>query len=117
MTDHPTPALNAPNDRTLAILAHLGGFFTGFIAPLILFLIKKTEPDSQFDTEHAKEALNFQITVWLALFASAMLTFILIGLLLIPVIVVANFILCIMGAVKASNGQTFRYPLTLRLIK
>ena len=43
--------------------------------------------------------------------------FVFIGALLIPILLLANLIFCILGAVKASNGQAYRYPYTLRLIK
>lgn len=104
-------------DRTFAILAHIGGIFFGFIPSLIIYLIKKSEPNSEFDTEQAKEALNFQITVAIAWFVCGTLMFIFVGLLLAPIIFFGNLIFCILGAVKASNGEAYRYPYTLRLIK
>jgi uncharacterized Tic20 family protein len=104
-------------DRTLAILVHIGGLFTSWIAPLILFLIKKSEPGATFVTDQSREALNFQITVLIAYFACFILSFVLIGLLLFWVVALANLVLCVMAAIKASNGVAYRYPLTLRLIK
>ena len=119
MSDFPnqnvTPTV--PTDRTFAILAHVGGIFFGLIPALIIYLIKKSEPSAQFDTEQAKEALNFQITVMIAYFACGILIFVLIGALLIWVVMLANLVLCIVAAIKASNGVMYRYPLTLRLIK
>lgn len=108
---------NAKPDRTIAIVAHVAGLFTGFVGPLILYLIKKSEPNSEFETDQAKEALNFQITVAIAFLGCFILSFVLIGVFLIPVVGLTNLVLCIIAAVKASNGEVYRYPLTLRLVK
>ena len=117
--DTPVSTVNTTikTDRTFAILAHIGGIFFGFIPSLIIYLIKKSEPHSEFDTDQAKEALNFQITVAIAWFACFTLMFVFIGALLVPVLLLANLIFCILAAVKASNGEAYRYPYTLRLIK
>jgi uncharacterized protein len=104
----------ASEDRTFAILAHIGGLFTSWVAPLVIYLIKKSEPGETFTTENAKEALNFQITLFIV-FMVLMFSFIGIFLIFIPMIF--NLVVTIMAAVKASNGVSFRYPLTLRLIK
>src|SRR4051794_18722361 len=47
-------------EKTLALFCHLGGYFTSFILPMILWLMKKDE--SKFIDHHGKEALNFQLT-------------------------------------------------------
>jgi len=101
----------------MAILAHIGGLFTSWLAPLIIYLVKKSEPEGAFDTENAREALNFQLSIFLAYVACFVLSFVLIGLLMVWIVVVANLVLSIVAAVKASNGIVYRYPLTLRLIK
>ncbi len=102
------------DECNLAMLAHLLGAFTGFVGALILWLVKRDE--FGFVAEEAREALNFQITVAIALAASVMLKLVLIGFLLFPIILVANFIFCILGAVSAAKGKHYRYPLTLRLV-
>jgi uncharacterized Tic20 family protein len=103
------------DECNLAMLAHLLGIFTGFLGALIIWLVKKDQPG--FVAEEAKEALNFQITLAIAMAASWMLSFILIGFLLIPLLFVLNFIFCILGAISASKGQAYRYPLAIRLVK
>ena len=101
-------------DRTFAILAHIGGLFTSWVAPLIIFLIKKSQPEEAFATDQAKEALNFQITVF---FVYMLLIFTVVGMFLFFIPMLWNLIFSIIAAVKASNGVTYRYPFTLRLIK
>lgn len=99
----------------MAMLAHLLGIFTGFIGCLIIWLIKKDE--SAFVDDQGKEALNFQITVLIALVAAWLLTFLCIGLLLLPAVVIANVVFCILAVVESNKGVAYRYPVTLRLIK
>lgn len=112
--DNTTTAPAASPDRTFAILAHIGGLFTSWVAPLVIFLIKKSEDGAAFVTDNAREALNFQITLFIVYLA---LTFSFIGLFLIWIPMVFNLVVSIIAAVKASNGETFQYPLTLRLVK
>lgn len=111
-----TPTVTAQaGDKTLATLVHIGGLFFSWVAPLILYLVKKGEGD-EYTTAHAREALNFQITVVIAYFGCFILSFVLIGLFLFWVVMLGNLILCILAAVKASNGEPYRYPLTIRLV-
>jgi len=102
-------------DKTLAILVHIGAIFFSWLAPLIVYLVKKGTGD-EFTTANAREALNFQITMVIAYVACFILTFVLIGILLFWIVILANLVLCILAAVKASNGEVYRYPLTLRLV-
>jgi uncharacterized protein len=111
----PPTAAPSNDDRNIAMLAHLLGIFTGFIGALVIWLIKKDE--SSFINDQAKEALNFQITVAIGFCAAWVLAFILIGFLLVPAIMVANFIFCILAAIAASKGTLYRYPFALRLVK
>jgi uncharacterized protein len=113
-TGTPGTTAAANPDRTFAILAHVGGLFTSWIAPLVIYLIKKSEDEGSFTTQNAREALNFQITLFIVFMV---LTFSFVGLFLIFIPMIFNLVMCIMAAVKASNGESFRYPLTLRLIK
>jgi uncharacterized Tic20 family protein len=106
----------APNrdDRNLGMLAHLLGIFSGFIGALVLWLVKRDE--SGFVADQAKEALNFQITIAIAMLASILLKLLLIGFLLVPIVFIVNFVFCIIAAVSASKGTAYRYPFALRLI-
>lgn len=102
------------SSRTWAILAHIGGAFTNWLAPLVIYLIKKSDPGSKFDAAQAKEALNFQITCFIV-YVVLMVTVVGAFLMIVPML--WNFVFSIIAAVKASNGVDYRYPLTLRLIK
>ena len=102
------------DEKSMAMLAHLLGIFTGFLGPLIIWLVKKDS--SEFVNDQGKEALNFQITFVIAYIVCGLLTFVLIGCFLMPVVVICNIVFCIMGAVAANKGIRYRYPFALRLI-
>lgn len=109
------PAALQSNDKNMAVIAHAGGILFGFIPALIIWLTKRDE--SAYIATQAKEALNFQILVAICFFASTILIFVLIGILLIWLVWLADIIFCIMAAIKASNGENYRYPVSWRLIK
>ena len=119
VTAPPPPATgDAPQDqRTMALLAHLLGIITGPIGALVIWLVSKDDASKGFVVDQSKEALNFQITVLIAFVISWILAFVLIGLLLMPLIGIANLVLCIIAGIKANNGESYRYPFALRLIK
>ena len=114
-------------ERNLAMFCHLsaivGGllfwvvapFFGNIIGPLVIWLLKKdTMP---MVNEHGRESLNFQITVSLAILACMALFWLILPVFLIPFIGLAALVLTIIGTVKASNGELYRYPVNLRLVK
>lgn len=111
------PVAQTPSndDRNLAMLAHLLGIVSGFVGALIIWLIKKDQ--SGFIDEQGKEALNFQITVMIAFVGSWILMFVLIGMLLMPLLLIANLVFCILAAVAVSRGEHYKYPFAIRLLK
>lgn len=123
MTDAPqapvAPLPNAPattpDDRTMAMLAHLLGIFTGFVGALIIWLVKKDQ--SKFVDANGKEALNFQLTMAIAWVIAVVTSFFCIGFFIMLGIIVIDLIFCIKGAMAANSGQIYRYPVCLRLIK
>ncbi|MDF2960226.1 MAG: hypothetical protein K0S39_1961 [Paenibacillus sp.] len=102
-------------ERTLALLSHILCFIGGFIAPLVIWLLKKDQ--SQYVAEHAKESLNFQISIMIYSFIASLLTLILIGVVLLFAIGIFALVVIILATIKANNGEMYRYPLTIRLVK
>lgn len=103
------------DEKTLAILTHLSGIFFSIIVPLIVWLTsKETKP---WLADQAKEALNFQITVLIGYIISSALMIILIGFITFMIVWALSIILCIIAAVRVSQGVDFRYPMTVRLVK
>jgi uncharacterized Tic20 family protein len=105
------------DDKTMGLIAHISGILASFIGPLVIWLINKDQADKGWLNEQAKEALNFQITVIIAWFVAGVLSMVVIGLLLMPIIFLGNLILCILAGMKANEGVSYRYPFALRLIK
>ena len=114
--------VNDSQSRTWGMLCHLialtgllGIPFANIIGPLIIWQIKKNE--SPFVDEQGKESLNFQISVTIYLIGAALLMFVLIGFVLVPGIIVTSIVFVVIASVKASNGESYRYPLCIRFIK
>ncbi len=103
------------DEKTMAILSHILTLIGGFIAPLIIYLVKKDE--SKFIEDHAKESLNFQITIFLSFIVCFILIFVLIGIFLIWILSIVALVLVIVATIRASEGKIYRYPFNLRLIK
>ena len=82
---------------------------------MIFWQIKKEE--YPFVDEQGKEAVNFQISMALYAVASLLLFIICIGPFLLAAVGLVDLVLLIIAAVKANNGQHYRYPLTIRFIK
>lgn len=118
MAPPPAPdGVASQEDKTLAMLTHLSGIILSFIVPLVIWLINKDKADKGFLTDQAREALNFQITIAIAWFIAIVLSALLIGFLLYPVIWVVNLVFCILAGLKANEGVAYRYPFALRLVK
>jgi uncharacterized Tic20 family protein len=109
-------------ERNWAVLAHLSALLglvvwaAGILlGPLIVWLVKRdTLP---FVNDQAREALNFQITVFLAGIVCTALIFVLIGIPLLVALGLFDLVFVIIAAVKANEGVAYRYPICLRLIK
>ncbi|WP_162025764.1 MULTISPECIES: DUF4870 domain-containing protein [unclassified Lentimonas] len=111
----------------LALVALIGIPFGNILGPLIVWLIKRDE-DPLVDL-CGKESLNFQISVIIygvALFVlmipAAIIPFI--GILLVPAIMLAGIglgiaaiVYTIIAGIKASEGQSYTYPCTIRFIQ
>ncbi len=107
--------------RTLALFAHLSALLhlvvpgVAIAAPIILYMMKKEE--SPFVADHAKEAIHFQISLFLYTAAFFALGFITcgVGFVLSGLVTILGLIGLILAALAANRGEYFRYPMTLRL--
>jgi len=113
----------APEDRTLAMLTHLSGLagyvvpLGGIIVPIVIWMTKK---DNKIIAAIAKQAilLNVAIFICILAFFALMLTVILIPVSILAFIVLglAAIVLPIIGAVKASDGEYYSYPVVGSLL-
>lgn len=118
ITGSPAPTAD---EKTWGMLAHLSAIIAGFVGlpflgPLLVLLIKGKE--STWVEKQAKEALNFQITATVALVVAFVTVICLVGFVLAPLLGLGVLVLSIIGAIKANNGEMYRYPVPmLRLVK
>ena len=128
-TPRPHPSGLPSEVRNWALGAHLSAFVGSFVAlaflgPLVVWLLRREE--DEFSATHAREALNFNLTVLLVVVVGGVvvvpLAILTVGLILIPFALLAALIgvgwvvLTIVAAVKAAEGSAYRYPLTIRFI-
>lgn len=111
----PAGVKSTPDEKTMAMLAHLLALVSGFVGPLIIWLVKKDESD--YVDDQGKEALNFQISIFIYMSVAGLSMFVLIGILLLPAVCIFDLVNVIRGAMAANKGKRFRYPLCIRLIK
>lgn len=104
------------SDETLwSMLGHFGGIILGFIAPLIVMLTKGNE--SPYTRYHAVEALNFQILIAIGYVISSVLTVVIIGILGFFILPIVSIIFSVMAGLAAQKGETYRYPVSIRMVK
>jgi uncharacterized Tic20 family protein len=113
------PGKDACTWAMLCHIAGLGGFIIPgvgcVVGPLIVWQMKKDlDP---FVNHNGKEALNFQITMFICVVIAALLCFVCIGTVLLPVVGIVDLVFLIIAAIKASNGEEYRYPVSIRFVK
>ena len=127
-TEHvqtPTPT-STGDARTWAMAAHLSALvslaigFT-FVGPLIVYLVKRD--DDPFVRQQAAEALNFNLSALIYAVVGSVVLFVgillIVGVVLVPIAIaaaIAWLVLVILASVKASKGEPYRYPLTIRFV-
>ena len=124
-TDHDNVSVTKTQDREArqwSMWIHISGLChyvlpipgVGVIAPLILWSMKKE--DSPYIDENGKEAINFQISILIYFLASCLLILVFIGILLVPAVLLFQLIACVYAGIRANDGHTTRYPLTIRFL-
>ena len=123
MSDETQTPQQAPGQeaRQWAMFCHFAAFlglvfpFGNLLGPLIVWQIKK-DLDPFVDAQ-GKEALNFQISVAVAMLICLLLSVVLIGIPLMVLVGIAALVLTIIAGIKANEGQAYRYPFAWRLVK
>lgn len=112
--------MDQKQERTWGMFCHLSALaafifpFGNIFGPLIVWLVKKDE--SPFVDDQGKESLNFQISFTIYCIIATVLAVIFIGIILLIALGIAFLILVIIAAVKANEGEEFRYPFIIRLV-
>jgi uncharacterized protein len=125
------------DDKNWGVIAHVSALagaivpFGNILGPLVVMLTKGKE--STFVGDHARAALNFQITLFVVMLVIGGFAFAsMIGggmgsggppagffvmFTLVPILMIANLVFIIIAAVAASRGEGYRYPVTLSLVR
>tara|TARA_B110000093_G_scaffold10126_1_gene9656 strand:+ start:2639 stop:3058 length:420 start_codon:yes stop_codon:yes gene_type:complete len=116
------PSTEVKADHTIGMLCHLlsltlllGVPLGNILVPLTVWLIKRDE--DQFVDLCGKESLNFQISMTIYMVIAGFLILLFVGLFMIPILMILNIVYTIIAAIKASQGTSYTYPLTIRFIK
>lgn len=110
-------------ERNWAIAIHLSILVNylippaGLIAVIVYWFV--LIPKFPVLKHHVKEALNFQISMWLFGIIGTVvsfLTFGILGFIIYPALIIITIVLSILAASKSSKGEDYVYPLSVRFI-
>ena len=107
--------------KSFTILMHLSVFagmiipMGGIVLPLVMWLTNKEKSD--LIDAHGKNIMNWMISSFIYAIASVILMIVGVGFFMIIALVILSLVFTIMGAVKASNDEVFKYPLAIEFIK
>ncbi|WJX99702.1 DUF4870 domain-containing protein [Curtobacterium sp. 458] len=114
--NYQAPQPMSPEDQRLwATLTHVGAIFFSLLVPIVAYLVLRDR--GQFVREHTRQALNFHITAAIAGVVCGLLSIILIGLILLPILGVLVIVFSILAAIAANQGRFYKYPLSIEFIK
>lgn len=103
--------------KLLAILSHGSIFLSSLIISVGIPIAILTVSEDPVVKENAKEALNFHFNVWLYGIIFGILTFVLVGFALLPVLFLISWVMPIIAIVRILENpeKSFRYPFIFRL--
>jgi uncharacterized protein len=102
-------------ERMLAAILYVVSLFFPIIGPLVIWLLKKDE--SSFINYHGREYFNFFISYSVYSVISGILIFLVVGIFLLWILGIMALVFTIIAAVKAYEGNEYRFPLVFRVIK
>ncbi len=107
------------NEETYCTLMHLSQLLVvsglGIVAPIVMWVISKDESD--LARRHGNRMMNWLISSLIYAFVSGLLSMVLIGIPLLILILILDFVFPIMAAVKANNGEIWSYPGAIRFFE
>jgi uncharacterized Tic20 family protein len=107
--------------NTFCMLLHLSQLasfiipLSGLVIPIVMWVIAK-DKSAEAD-KHGKIVLNWIISVFIYAVVTGLLCVIVIGFFLLPVLAVVAIAFPIIGALKANNGDAWKYPLSITFFK
>lgn len=123
MTQQPpaSPYASTPNpmrpedEKTWAILTHVGGLFVPLIGPLIVYLVLRDR--GPFIRHHSATALNFHLTIMIAYLVGLATSWLIIGIFVMIAAGIVFYVLGIIAAIQAGRGEFYSYPLTIAFLR
>jgi len=110
------------SEKDWAMFCHLSALamiifppFGGVIGPLICWISRRAE--SQWIDKNGKSSMNFQLSILLYGMLTIPLCFILIGIPIIVFLAIFNLVCVVVASIKASQGDVFKYPLSIPFIQ
>lgn len=102
-------------DSSIALVSYILAIFTLVVGPLILWAVKKD--DDPRTAEALRNVANFGLSFTIYNFIAWLTTVILIGFVLGPIITVLTYVFIVIGIIKSLNGEMYKPPFTLDIIK
>ena len=103
---------------TLMHLSQFGGYivpFLGFIAPVVFWVLNK-DNNANVDL-HGKNIVNFMLSWLIYYVCGGILVLLLIGIPVLIALAIMQIVFIILAAVKATNGEYWKYPLSITIIR
>ena len=103
------------------LLMHLSQFASyivpaaGLVLPIVMWSTNKDK--SEIIDQHGKNILNWMISSVIYIVISMILMLVLIGFVTIFAVLICTIVFSVIGAIKANDGQVYKYPLTITFIK
>lgn len=112
---NPYPPVSVSDEKTWGVLMHIGAIFFGFLVPLIVWLIYRER--SQTLNQQGRAALNWQISYVIYMAVSSILMVVLVGFVTMIAVLILDLVFCIIAAVKASDREAWKYPLSIPFLQ
>ncbi|MDO8337340.1 MAG: DUF4870 domain-containing protein [Microcella sp.] len=111
-----TPNAMRPEDeKTWAILTHVGGLFIPVVAPLVIYLVLRDR--GPFIRHHSATALNFHLTIAIAYLVGLATSWLIIGIFVMIAAAIVFYVLGIIAAISAGRGEFYTYPMTIAFLR
>jgi len=94
---------------------HLSNFISIPIFPLIIWAMKKDE-NPEIDRQ-GKDVINFQISMMIYLFASAILALVIVGIVFLLLLGLYITVITIINSTKVVMEKEYKYYLTIKFVK
>jgi hypothetical protein len=113
--DYEIPFEENDDSKFWLLTLHLSNFICFPVIPLVIWAMQK-DSNPEID-RHGKDVINFQISMMIYLFASALLVFVVVGIILLPLIGIYITFITIINSIKVVMENNYKYYLAIKFIK